>query len=554
MSLDLSHGFFAEVQFDIRTVQQIFARHFLRRAGEVHLSPEIGRELSMWFDRPDLALTRHPDPAANRVEAPLRLIARLSDRSDEARVFVSARGTVETRTVEAGSCPVVDFRHSKKDDDFVQTFTDNPAYDDVVLPAVKGLLQQRSPFPLGPLAKGVGTPVYGTYFDVPNRTDGLLVMFLGGANAPPPKVTDQLFSNDVMLLVPDALVLAAIEKGKQQAGLGTLPAQLNPRVKVNTLATSLANGHILVEGSGTSTDKFIVVAIDTDFTFKVFVQPLVDPATHTVVINVLSTQQSIDGAGSDFLDAITGGLLTRALERILPNVIGGLTLGSFSGLDFFDGGASAEEESAPATPGFIPRVFSNGMGIPFDLHASVPDAARPPYMRGHTVSRQFHVPKGCRFGDLIRPRNLREFPSTNAALAAGYDGCAVCEPEFDVPEFSDLTVDVAHPPGVRPGAAVTVRATYADDLVRFGVPLAPEPQEEVSRTPGDGDGGVPTHHVSFGHLVPAEWTVSATAGDWSAETTVLLGTRVLHADGTVTGEETRLTATVGEPDLVKADG
>ncbi|MGW2680702.1 hypothetical protein [Streptomyces sp. NPDC001436] len=553
MSLDLSHGFLAEVQFDTRTVQRIFARHFLRRAGEVHVSLD-GRELSMWFDRPDLALTRRPDPTANRVEAPLRLIARLSDRSDEARVFVSARGTVETRAVPAGRCPVVDFKKSEKDDDFAQTFTDNPAYDDVVLPAVKGLLQQRSPFPLGPLAKGGGPPVYGTYFDVPNHSDGLLVMFLGGANALPPTVTDQLFSEDVMLLLPDALVVPAIDQGKQQAGLGTLPAQLNPRVKVKTLTTSLANGHILIEGSGTSTDQFIGIPIDTDFTFKVFVQPLIDTATDTVTINVLSTQQSIHGAGSDFLDAITGGLLTRALERSLPNMIGGLTLGSFSGLDFFDGGSAAEEKSAPATPGSLPRVFANGMGIAFDVHASVPDEAQPPYMRGHTESKQFHVPKGCQFGDLIRPRNLRKFPSTTAAIAAGYDGCAVCEPQFDVPEFADLSVDVAHPTGVKPDVPVTVRATYADDLVRFDVTLAPEAQESISRTPVDGDDGVPTHHVAFSRLVPAKWTVSATAGDWSAETTVLLATRVLAHDGTVSGEATQLKATVGEPDLAEADG
>lgn len=138
-------------------------------------------------------------------------------------------------------------------------------------------------------------------------------------------------------------------------------------------------------------------------------------------------------------------------------------------------------------------------------------------------------------------------------MFVGADGCAVCEPGFNVPEFGDLSVDVDHPAAVRPGVPVTVRATYADDLVRFGVTLAPEAQESVSPAPVTGN-GVPTHHFSFSRLVPAEWTVSATAGDWSAETTVLLGTRTIAPDGAVDGKATQLKATVGEPDLVEVDG
>src|SRR5688500_18463737 len=120
MSLELSHGFLAEVQLNARVVQGIFAANFLRRAGLLRVTVSPGRELSMWFDRPDLVLVKDPDPAAARVEVVLRLFARLSDRIDEARIFITARGRITDRKVVVGggvrACPSVNFGDSPSAD------------------------------------------------------------------------------------------------------------------------------------------------------------------------------------------------------------------------------------------------------------------------------------------------------------------------------------------------------------------------------------------------------------------------------------------------------
>ncbi|GCB44056.1 hypothetical protein [Streptomyces sp. NL15-2K] len=551
MSLDLSHGFFGEVQFNTQTVRQVFAANFLERAGTVRMSFP-GRELSMWFDQPGVALVKHPDPAVARVEVTLGLFARLSDRSDEARALFTARGTIKDRKLLVGTetraCPSVDFKDAAPAD-IVQTFTTNSEYDDPVATAVRKVLQE-SPFALGPLADASGKRFYRTYFDVPNHPQGMLVMFIAAFGEPPtpPTVTERRFSSDAMLLVPDDLVKPAIDKGLAQAGLATLPAQLNPDVKVNSLQVSLQNGHIRIEGSGTNTTEVLSIPIETDFTFKAFVQPLVN-ADGTVGIHVISTQQDLVGAGSAFADFISAGALTRLMERLLPEAISGLSLGSISGLDFFASNTPRRDDSAPATPGSLPIIFANGMGIRFDVHVSMPNDIKPPYIRGHVDSKQFHV-KGCQFGDLITFAHLRKFPSTTAALAAGFDGCAVCQPEFHVPEFGDLSIVVEHPEGVQPGLPVTVRATYAGDLVRFGVTLVPAAEEDVSAETIMSN-GVPTHFLTFDHLVPADWTVLATAGTWSVETAVRVGTRVLAPDGSVEGKGTQLRATVGKPGLVQ---
>lgn len=551
MSLDLSHGFLGEVQYDAGMVQDVFAANFLRRAGLVQMQlPD--RDLAMWFDKPVVELLKGGDPAVPRVQVTLRLIARLSDRSDEARVFLTARGTIVDRKVQVDTttraCPSVDFGNSPPTD-FAQTLTTNSAYDPFVLPAVRQVLQ-RDPFALGPLATASGKRSYRTYFDVPNRPEGLLVAFIAALVEPthPAAVPDRLTGAEVILLVPDDLVNPAITSGLSQAGLGTLPAPLNADVTVNSLQVTLQQGHIAIVGAATNTTEILGIPVDTDFTFKAFVQPLVNP-DGSVGIHVITTQQDLVGAGSDLADLLTAGALTRLMEELLPEAISGISLGALSGLDFFSADIPAPDESAPARPDSLPVVFANGMGIRFDVNANVPPEILPPYIRGHQVSRQFHI-TGCQFGDLIGAANLRQFPSTDAAVTMGYDGCSVCQPDFHVPEFGSISIDVAHPPGVEQGQLVTVRATYAGDLVRFGIPLAPEPEETVSAGIADVGSG-PTHFLAVDHVVPTDWKVTATCGSWSAETTVRVTTRVREPDGSVTGDRTELRATVGQPGLTQ---
>lgn len=550
MSLDLSHGFFAEVQYDARTVQRVFAANFLSRAGLVRLQlPD--RDLAMWFDQPIVALVKDGDPAP-RVEVTLRLFARLSDRSDEARVFLTARGPIKDRKVLVGAetraCPSVDFTAATAD--IAQTFTSSSAYDPFVLPAVRRVLRE-APFAVGPTSDDVGKRFYRTYFDFPDRPEGLLVMFVAVLGEPPtpPRVSEELVGSDVMLLVPDDLVNPAITQGVAQAGLGTLPAPLSAEVTIDSLQVTLERGHIRIAGSGRKFTDILGTPVGVGFRFTAFVQLLINP-DGTTDIHVIRTQQEIDDPAAEVVDFLAAGVLTRVLDRVLPQAVAGLSLGAVTGLDFLSDEAPAPDDSAPASPRSLTSVFANGMGIGFDVNISVPPEIQPPYFRGHLASRQFHV-AGCRFGDLISAANLRKFPSTTAALTVGYDGCSVCQTDFHVPEFGTIAVDVSHPPGIEPDKPVTLRATYAGDLVRFNVPLSPEPEQDTSTEAVDLDSG-PTHFLLVDPVAPTDWIVSLTCGSWSVQETIRVAKRVKAENGEVTGERTQLIATVGEPGLVPA--
>jgi hypothetical protein len=555
MSLDLSHGFLAETQVSTRTAQQILAGNFLTRVGLFKTTLPGGPELSIWLDRPELTFVSSPDPAANVVAVELRMIARMSGRIDEARVFVAARGRIVDRTLtvegELRACPAVNFNDSAPSD-FTVTSPPNSDYDAAVVDAVKALLRSRSPFALGPLAPGAGSRIIRTYFNVEGHPEGVLVIFPVPFGQPPtpPSVTAHVGTErDAILLIPDDLVNAAIATGKAQAGLGTLPAQLNENVRANSLDIRLQNGHIRIDGSGVATTDVLGIDIDTDFNFSVFVQPLIQGGR--VTINVLSAQSSFSGAVADFADFITGGAITRLMEEMLPRALDGLSLGSIQGLNFY-ADTVPPGDSAPASVSMIPQVFVNGLGIRYDVHTSEPALLEPPYFRGHTGSKEFHV-KPCQFGDFISSRNLRRFPSREAAIRAGYDGCKTCQPEFSIASFGDLAVKVAHPADVEPGNPVKVRADYADTLVRFGVTLSPDAEEEQSGPPFDDD-GVPTHFVALTRIVPAAWTVTVSCGAWSVAATVDVGARFIDAAGVLQGSRTELRATVGQPDLVPADG
>lgn len=65
-----------------------------------------------------------------------------------------------------------------------------------------------------------------------------------------------------------------------------------------------------------------------------------------------------------------------------------------------------------------------------DLQVAEVPVITPVYIRGHKQSLEFHR-VGCEFGDKIKMSNLRLFVRESAALAAGYNGCLTCCPEFD---------------------------------------------------------------------------------------------------------------------------
>jgi hypothetical protein len=549
MSLDLTHGFVAELHVSWFVASHIFAANFLTRHATSKTSVGDGRELSLWFDEPRLRLVGGDGPAA--VEVDLFVTARLSDRIDQARIGFTARGPLVDRQVTVAgrtrACPSADFAGIT-----VETLTmmmsTNPAYDDTVRGVVANLLRDES-VSVGPLLPGAGKRFYRTYHNVPGHEQvGLLAAFVApfGEPATPPGVDARLAATqDAILLVPDDFVRPAIDTGLAKAGLATMPAQLNPDVRVNSLDVSLQNGHIRIQGTATKTTDVLGIDIDTDFTFTAFVQPIVQD-DGTIGIHVITTQQDLDDTLGDFADFITAGALTRLMEELVPAAFSGLSLGSVSGLDFLSDTAPSGE-SAPATPSSILDVFANGLGVSYDVALADPVEVEPPFIRGHRGSREFHI-KGCAFGDLIAAANLVLFPTHQAALQAGYDGCATCQPEFSVAVFGDVNVLIAHPLDVEPGQPVTVRAVYASDIVRFGVLLAPEPEEIQDATPFD-DEGMPTNSATFRNIVPAPWVVTVTCGAWSASETVDVHRRFKDATGTTQGSVTTVRGTVGQVGL-----
>jgi hypothetical protein len=86
------------------------------------------------------------------------------------------------------------------------------------------------------------------------------------------------------------------------------------------------------------------------------------------------------------------------------------------------------------------RTFASGLGVPVETPVPVLKPAKPPSMRGHKESREFHVSSGCEFGGLISPSNLRKFTRHEQALRDGYDGGATCQPKFSIASFGDLGV------------------------------------------------------------------------------------------------------------------
>jgi hypothetical protein len=549
MSLDLTHGFLAELHLRWFVINSVFAGGFLTRHATSTTTLDGGRVLRLWFDEPRLRLTGDGGPAG--VEVDLFMTARQSDRFDQGRIGFTVRAPIVDRQVTVGgrarACPSADFSAVTAQSMKLMMNT-NPAYDDAVRTAVADLLRQDS-IAVGPLLPAGGKRLYRTYMDVPGHENvGLLAAFVAPFGEPPtPPGVDRRLAplEDAILLVPDDLVRPAIDTGLAKAGLATMPAQLNPDVRVNSLTVSLQNGHIRIQGAATKTTDVLGIDIDTDFTFTAFVQPLIK-ADGTIGLHVISTQQDLDDAFADFADFITAGALTRLLEELVPAALSGLGLGSVTGLDFLSDTAPAGD-SAPATPSSILHPFVNGLAISYNVRLPDVEEVTPPFFRGHKRSREFHV-KGCEFGDIIAAANLVLFPTHQAAIQAGYDGCATCQPEFSVAVFGDLNVRIAHPSGVEPGQPVTVRAVYASNIVRFGIPLAPEPEEIVDATTFDDD-GMPTNSATFSNIVPAPWVVTVTCGGWSATETVDVHRRFKDAAGVTQGSVTKVRGTVGQVGL-----
>ena len=149
MSREITNGFDLAAQLNEDTLARVFAFLFAKRIRRIQRTIGEERSLEMWFDRAIFSLVRSADPAANRAEIELRITARLSDKLDEARLFMKARGRLELPRVDAGARsflgPSLDFRRSG-DGDFSLTFSGDPDFDDPVLTTMRDTLRQSRRF------------------------------------------------------------------------------------------------------------------------------------------------------------------------------------------------------------------------------------------------------------------------------------------------------------------------------------------------------------------------------------------------------------------------
>jgi len=555
MSLDLTHGFLSETHIAWKVCSGVFSDNFLTRFPKHSVSASETSDLTLWFESPRLGLVDDGGPA--RVSVSFTMTARLSDRIDEARVTLNAVApVVEHKFTVNGRqrvCPVADFS-AVSADGLAMVSSDNAEYDAVVRSVLANLLRQER-FAVGPLMADVGRRSYRNYFNVTGHQSGILAVFVSptGQTPTPPAIDNQLFSDgDMLVLFPDDLVMPAVNTARQRAGLATLPAALNPNVTVNTFDFVLEHNHIKIAATGRASTEIIGIDVGADLSFTGFFQVLIN-ADDTIKVHVIQINHDIDSPLLDVADFFSAGAITRLLEELVPETVRNL-LGGFNPalpLDLFE--RSATGLSAGATHDSLLSIFRNGLGLRWNIVRDFQVEGEPPYIRGHRFNKEFHI-AGCSFGDAISAANLRRFPTHQAAIRAGYDGCATCQPDFSVASFGTIRVLVTHPEGVEPGEPMAATAVYASDVQRFGIVLAPDPEVDEKASFFVDDAGVATHHSFFTQIVPAPWVLTLTCGSWSATETITVITRFRDATGTVQGEETVVRGTVGQVGLAVTAG
>lgn len=110
-----------------------------------------------------------------------------------------------------------------------------------------------------------------------------------------------------------------------------------------------------------------------------------------------------------------------AFDRyLIPLIIGVLVLGGIG-----VGAYVLLGQSQPTSP---PPVSTPRSTLPTAQPTiSIPTAAPSTYYIGNSSTKKFHRP-GCRWVDEIKAVNKVTFSSRDAAIAAGYQPCKVCNP------------------------------------------------------------------------------------------------------------------------------
>jgi hypothetical protein len=545
MARELTDGFAIAAQLTESVASDIFASALLSTMPKFQRQVDGGVQLEAWFGRPSLSLVANANPAVNTVQVRLPLTARASNRFDETAAEVVARPVITQEEVEVNGRrtihPSIDFRGLGAN--AYQVTADIPEFVPLIRTAIVNQLRERPPLSLAPLVTGVAERVHiRTYTEDAGTANGdLVVLFAddrpGGSTPTPPRVVER--TNSTTVLVPRELIDEKIREGLVEQGLGNLPAPVpnSDRVRLNSFAVELRDGHVFVSGTGTKTTE-IVVDVETDFTFKAWLQLLVQD--EQVTVNVLRTEQDADLL-ADVLDFFSAGFVTRLMERVVPKAIQSVSLAAFGGLTVFASEVPAGRAFARARASGIVTCFTTGLGVPVQVIAPVPSPAEPTYpFRGNRESREFHV-AGCPFGDIMKVWKRVKFPTWQAAVAAGYDGCDTCQTQFNVAAFGVLDFEVDQPQDADVNS-LSIVATYTGGGQRFGVPLAPRPERVHESSAGESA----VHKSRLSKIVPGAWHLRLEAGTWSTEGDVEVTRMFVNEDGGVEGNPTKVRAVVGQ--------
>lgn len=546
MVRELTDGFPVVAQVSEALVDQIFAYTFLRSFPTMTTKTALG-EIHIWFEKPTTTLLPSKNPLQNIVQISLPMIARLVERGDESTATLVVRPSLAQVSIDNGDhqllAPMVDFRAlgSKA----FEVTAAVPEYREPLHTTLVEVLMARSPIVAAPLLPDPGKQVFFRSYTVAAGTSqaNILGVFVDdGSETALPKQVVARCDDRAITLVPEDLVRQHIGAGLAANGLGTLPASIPGQEgsTLNSLKIELRTGHVHVSGSADASWGLISGSIE----FEAWLQLWADGPR--IDVHVLRTKADTD-ASLSFVDFFSAGIITRVLEESLPNAISSIGTSAFSSIALFT-------DKVPVSTGFAASrafgdvlVLPSGFGIPVVLTSdNVPAVEYPPYLRAHKLSREFHTPHGCLFGDLIAGQNLRRFPTWQLAVSSGYNGCATCMPAFNVSAEGRIFIHLSCPGDDSIEVAPVVYAEFSDNTERFGVSVHP-PQENLKFSSGfiAADGRL-TFVSDHRNLVPGKWLINIHWGNWTVNQMVKVKRTWTDSQGKAQGLRTFLEGSLGD--------
>jgi hypothetical protein len=320
--------------------------------------------------------------------------------------------------------------------------------------------------------------------------------------------------DDARIAIPVENINKVISSGLASMGLDDLPASLevdDDEYTVNALSIQLKNHYLDITGD----------VDDVEFEAKGDLY-----ATDAGLdLNVVWLDVDMPWY-MDIANALSGGVIQRALEAALPSALGDVGVGAFVGLGVFS-------KSVPNVDllleihnhGFV-TTGENGIVISASVKPvfdPVPIKA-PAYLKANKETKEFHR-TGCPYGSKLKWQKTVMFIREAAAIHAGYNGCFTCAREYSHPAGRVIFGyrSEGNPPNQSMDVQVTVEAKLMKPVVVDGVTVTDPPfSSAVHSTAKANASGVwhATDLSSANLLIPGLWRFRAHAGGWTGECTM----------------------------------